>query len=76
MTNEIWNITEGIGYLVNSCMKYNCLSFNIVVNLVLLKVRELLINIKMWFNYIVENKVDMINFVNHKNELYLSHSAT
>lgn len=30
---------------------------------------ESLINIKMWFNYIIENKVDMSNFVNHKNEL-------
>jgi hypothetical protein len=30
---------------------------------------ESLINIKMWFNYIVENKADMSNFVNHKNEV-------
>jgi hypothetical protein len=30
---------------------------------------ELWINIKMSFNYIVDNKADMNNFVSHKNEL-------
>ena len=37
---------------------------------------ESLINIKMWFNYIVEYKADMSNFVDHKNNLGARRAST